>query len=110
MSGESDSKVGEFRVSTKTSLAWQLLHKIIANDSGQPSKTRQARTDGKARHQNMHHSATSAWEGICSHYRDSEDGHFQSHHTSFRLSVAVWQLPFCINSDDNTGLYEPVLF
>ena len=37
----SESKVGEFRVSTKTSLAWQLLYKIIANDSGQPSKNRQ---------------------------------------------------------------------
>ena len=50
MSGDSDSKVGEFRVSTKTSLAWQLLYKIIANDSGQPSKNRKARTDRKARH------------------------------------------------------------
>ena len=46
----SESKVGEFRVSTKTSLAWQLLYKIIANDSGQPSKNRKARTDRKARH------------------------------------------------------------
>lgn len=40
-SADSGSKVGEFRVSIKISLAWKILHKIISNDSRKPSKNRQ---------------------------------------------------------------------